>query len=259
MVRSTAQPNTAVGFGIDIGGSGIKGAPVDLHAGEFLDDRYRLPTPAESTPEAVGAILKDIVEHFDLPDGSVIGVTFPGIVIHDVVKSAANMDKGWVDTNLAEVVHQHTGRAAHIINDADAAGYAEMRFGAAKDVDGVVLVLTLGTGIGSALIHNGELVPNTELGHLIMDGDSAEVMASSGAKDRDGLSYEDWVSERLQRYLDHVEYLFSPQLIVLGGGVSKDHELFVPLLRAKARIVPAHLRNRAGIVGAAIMALETEQ
>lgn len=256
-MASTPPPDTSVGFGIDIGGSGIKGAPVDLSRGNFLDDRFRLPTPAESTPAAVGAILKEIVGHFDLPDGAIIGVTFPGIVRKDVILTAANMHSDWVGTDLAAVVKEHTGRVAHIINDADAAGYAEMRFGAAKDVDGVVLVLTLGTGIGSALIYNGELVPNTELGHLIMDGVSAEKLASSGVKDKEGWTYEEW-APRLQRYLSHIERLFSPDLIVLGGGVSKDHDKFVPLLDTYAPIVPARLRNKAGIVGAAVMALEAE-
>lgn len=246
-----------VGFGIDIGGSGIKGAPVDLTAGDFIAKRLRLRTPAESTPEAVGAILTQIVERFEPPAGVPVGVTFPGVVRHDVIGSTANIHPSWMGANLAEVVRATTGRAAHIINDADAAGYAEMRYGAAKGVPGVTLVLTLGTGIGSALIHNGTLVPNTELGHLIMDGDSAEKIASSGAKDKFGWSYEQWVVQ-LQRYLTHVELLFSPDLFVLGGGVSKDHEKFIPLLRTQAPIVPAHLRNKAGIIGAAIMAAEAE-
>jgi len=246
-----------IGFGIDIGGSGIKGAPVDLTAGEFLARRLRLPTPEESTPGAVGAILGQIVANFDVPADVPLGVTFPGVVRHHVIATAANMHPDWVGTNLAEVVREHTGRAAHIINDADAAGYAEMRYGAAKDAPGVVLVLTLGTGIGSALIHQGTLVPNTELGHLIMDGDSAEKIAASGVKDKMGWTYEEWAVQ-LQRYLEHVELLFSPDLIVLGGGVSRDHDLFIPLLRTRAPIVPAHLRNKAGIIGAAIMAAEAE-
>lgn len=246
-----------IGFGIDIGGSGIKGAPVDLTAGKFSAPRVRLPTPAESTPPAVGAILARIVADFDLPEDVPLGVTFPGVVRHHVIATAANMHPDWVGTDLAAVVREHTGRAAHIINDADAAGYAEMRYGAARDVPGVVLVLTLGTGIGSALVHNGALVPNTELGHLIMDGDSAEKIASSGVKDKMGWTYEEW-AVRLQRYLEHVELLFSPDLIVLGGGVSREHQKFIPLLRTRAPIVPAALRNKAGIIGAAIMAAEAE-
>ncbi len=248
-----------VGFGIDIGGSGIKGAPVDLEAGEFLDKRFRLPTPQESTPDAVGKILAQIVEHFDIGEDVPVGVTFPGIVRNDVIHTSANMHADWVGTNLGDVVREHTGHVGHILNDADAAGYAEMRYGAAKDVPGVVLVLTLGTGIGSALINNGELVPNTELGHLVLSGESqsAEVRASSGAKDKEGLSYSEW-AKRLQRYFSHVELLFSPELIVIGGGVSKDYEEFVPLLETNAQIVPAHLRNKAGIIGAAIMSAETE-
>lgn len=256
MTPSSATDRT-IGFGIDIGGSGIKGAPVDLEAGKFAARRFRLPTPADSTPAAVGAILQQIVANFDLPGDVPLGVTFPGVVRHDVIATAANMHPDWVDTNLAHVVQEHTGRAAHIINDADAAGYAEARYGAARGIPGVVLVLTLGTGIGSALIHHGEVVPNTELGHLIMDGDSAEKIASSGVKDKMGWSYQQWAVQ-LQRYLSHVELLFSPDLIVLGGGVSRDHKEFIPLLSTRAPMVPAHLRNKAGIIGAAIMAAEFE-
>lgn len=244
-----------IGFGIDIGGSGIKGAPVHLGTGELLTKRFRLPTPAESSPEAVGAVLAEVVEHFELPSTAHIGVTFPGIVKNGVAHSAANVDKRWVDTDVAEVVQRWTEHTAYVANDADAAGYAEIAYGAAKGKKGTVLVLTLGTGIGSAMIHDGVLIPNFELGHLEIDGHDAESRAASSIKDEEGLSYPEW-AERLQRYFAHVEFLFSPDLFVVGGGVSKEHEKFLPLLDLKTPIVPAKLRNKAGIVGAAALAAD---
>ena len=242
-----------IGFGIDIGGSGIKGAPVHLSTGELLTKRFRVKTPAESSPEAVGAVLKEVVDHFELPSIAHIGVTFPGIIKNGVSYSAANVDKRWINTDVAEVTRRWTGHSAYVANDADAAGYAEIAYGAAKGHKGTVLVITLGTGIGSAMIHDGVLVPNFELGHLEIDGHDAETRAASSIKEREGLSYEEW-AVRLQRYFSHVEFLFSPDLFVVGGGVSKDHEKFLPLLDLKTPIVPAKLRNKAGIVGAAALA-----
>lgn len=242
-----------VGFGIDIGGSGIKGAPADIRAGELLAKRFRVPTPVVSTPAAVTACLGQVLEHFEVPPETAVGITFPGIIQHGVVLSSANLDKSWIGTDLADLVRRTTGHRATIVNDADAAGYAEVRYGAAQGQDGVVVVLTLGTGIGSAIINDGRLVPNTELGHLEIDGYDAETRAASSIKDKEGLSYEEW-AVRLQRYFEVVEFLFSPDLFVVGGGVSKDHEKFVPLLKTRAPIVPAALRNQAGIVGAAALA-----
>jgi len=244
-----------VGFGIDIGGSGIKGAPVHLRTGELLTKKFRLPTPAESSPDAVGAVLADVVAHFELPSIAHIGVTFPGIIKNGVSHSAANVDKRWIDTDVAAVTRRWTGHTAYVANDADAAGYAEVAYGAAKGKKGTVLVITLGTGIGSAMIHDGHLIPNFELGHLEIDGYDAETRAASSVKEEEGLSYEQW-AVRLQRYFSHVEFLFSPDLFVVGGGVSKDHEKFLPLLDLKTPIVPATLRNKAGIVGAAALAAE---
>lgn len=246
---------TQIGFGIDIGGSGIKGAPVHLGTGELLTKRFRCPTPEESSPEAVGAVLAEVVEHFELPGRAHIGVTFPGIVKNGVAHSAANVDKRWIDADVAEVTRRWTGHTAYVANDADAAGYAEIAYGAAKGKKGTVLVLTLGTGIGSAMIHDGVLIPNFELGHLELDGYDAETRAASSVKDEEGLSYPEW-AERLQRYFAHVEFLFSPDLFVVGGGVSKEHEQFLPLLDLKTPIVPAKLRNKAGIVGAAALAAD---
>ncbi|GIG19827.1 polyphosphate glucokinase [Cellulomonas chitinilytica] len=245
----------ALAFGIDIGGSGIKGAPVDLSKGEFASDRKRIPTPSPSTPDAVSATVAEVVESFDLDKGVPIGVTFPAVILHGVAQSAANVDKSWIGTDVEKAVQKATGRKVLAVNDADAAGYAEVRYGAAKDVDGVVLVVTLGTGIGSALIVDGHLVPNTELGHLEIDGHDAESRAAESVRDREGLDWAGW-AERLQRYFTVVENLFWPDLIVVGGGVSKHHKEFLPLLDIRTRIIPAELRNAAGIVGAAALAAE---
>ena len=240
-------------FGIDIGGSGIKGAPVDLVKGEFADDRLRIPTPQPATPDAVAATVGEIVDSFDLDKKVPIGITFPAVMLHGVAQSAANVDDSWIGTDAQRLFSQATGRSVVAVNDADAAGFAEARYGAAKGVDGVVLVVTLGTGIGSALLVDGRLVPNTELGHLEIDGHDAETRASDAARDRDGLDFPQW-AQRLQRYFSVVENLFWPDLIVVGGGVSKHHEKFLPLLDLRTRIVPAELLNKAGIVGAAALA-----
>ena len=240
-------------FGIDIGGSGIKGAPVDLKKGAFADDRLRIPTPQPATPDAVARTVGEIVDSFDLGKHVPIGVTFPAVMLHGVAQSAANVDDSWIGTDAQTLFAQATGRHVVAVNDADAAGFAEARYGAAKDVGGVVLVVTLGTGIGSALVVDGHLVPNTELGHLEVDGHDAESRASDAARDREGLDFEQW-AQRLQRYFTVVVNLFWPDLIVVGGGVSKHHEKFLPLLDLRTRIVPAELRNAAGIVGAAALA-----
>jgi len=240
-------------FGIDIGGSGIKGAPVDLVTGEFAADRKRIPTPSKSTPMAVAGVLADLVDVFDLPPEVPVGVAFPAPMDHGVVRFIANLDKSWKGVNMPELLHDATGRECTAVNDADAAGVGEQRYGAAQGVDGVVLVATLGTGIGSALLVDGILVPNTELGHLEIDGHDAESRAADSAREREDLSWEKW-AKRLQRYFETVEMLLSPDLIVIGGGVSKHHEKYLPLLDLRARVVPATLRNAAGIVGAAAMA-----
>lgn len=242
-----------LGFGVDIGGSGIKGAPVDLSTGQFLAKRYRIPTPQPSTPKEVAKTVKKLVKHFDLPEDVPVGIAFPAPIVRGVVTAIANLDQEWKGTNIAEVMSQKLGRPVSVLNDADAAGFAEALYGAAHGIEGTVIVLTLGTGIGSALVRNGHLVPNTELGHLIVDGVDAESRASSAAFERENLTYEEW-AERLQRYLDYLEFLFSPDLFIIGGGISKNHEEFIPLLRTRAQIVPAELLNSAGIVGAALRA-----
>jgi len=248
-----APHHPVAAFGIDIGGSGIKGAPVDLVNGVFSSDRVRIPTPQPSTPEAVAATVAELVDSFDLPHDLPVGVTFPAVIQHGVARSAANVDDSWIGTDVSAVVAGATGRRVLAVNDADAAGYAETLYGAARGVEGVVLVVTLGTGIGSCLVVDGVLVPNTELGHLQVDGHDAESRAADSAREREDLSWEQW-AERLQAYFRVVEDLFWPDLLVVGGGVSKKHAKFLPLLDLRTPIVPAGLLNAAGIVGAAALA-----
>jgi polyphosphate glucokinase len=236
-------------IGIDFGGSGIKAAPVDLATGEFTTDRRRLDTPKKSTPEAVAEVMAELVDAFD-EKNSPVGVTIPGVVRRGVVHSAANIDKSWIGTDADALLTKRLGRDVHVVNDADAAGVAELRYGAAMGRDGLVILTTLGTGIGSALLYDGVLVPNSELGHLEIDGHDAESRAASSVKDKEDLSYPDW-AKRLTVYYRTVEKLFSPDLFVVGGGVSKDADKFLHLIDIETEIVPAKLRNTAGIVGAA--------
>jgi polyphosphate glucokinase len=242
-------------FGIDFGGTGIKGAPVDLDLGDFAQERVRTPTPSPSTPAAVAEVLAELVAQFPASSAPV-GVTVPGVVQHGVVRSAANIDPSWIGTNADAAFTKATGRDVHVVNDADAAGLAEVRYGAARGQRGLVIVTTLGTGIGSAMIHDGVLVPNSELGHLEIDGHDAETRAANSARERDDLSWQEW-AERLTTYYGRVEALFSPELFVVGGGVSKHAEHFLPLVRVRTPLVPATLRNRAGVVGAALYAFES--
>ncbi|NLE97481.1 MAG: ROK family protein [Propionibacterium sp.] len=239
-------------LGIDIGGSGIKGAPVDLDTGTLLADRLRIPTPKPSTPENVAVVVGTIIEHFEPIIGDApVGITVPAPVVHGVVPFIANLDKSWTGLDADRFFTESLGRQVTLVNDGDAAGVAEVRFGAAKGNPGLVLMTTLGTGIGSAIIYRGVLVPNSELGHLELDGFDAETRAASSVKDREGLSYPDW-AVRLQRYYSHLEMLFSPDLFIVGGGVSRDWDEFGPLLTLRTPVVPAAMRNRAGIVGAAM-------
>ena len=249
--------NTRYALGIDIGGSGIKGAIVDLKKGEFAVDRLRIPTPRPATPEAVAAIVNQIADHFSAELGDApIGITVPAVVTHGITRSAANIDPSWVDAPAERIFEEALGRPITLVNDADAAGIAEVRWGAAKDHPGLVIVTTLGTGIGTAVIHKGVLIPNQELGHIEMNGADAEPQAAASVKDREELSYETWATERLQPYYERLEFLTWPDLIVVGGGVSKNAQKFLPLLKLKTPIVPAHLRNAAGIVGAAWLAVD---
>ena len=239
-------------FGIDFGGSGIKGAPVDLEAGDFAADRIRIKTPKPSTPQAVAEVFTELLHKFPDSTGSV-GVTVPAVVRHGSVSSAANIDKSWIGTDADALFTEATGRDVHVVNDADAAGLAEAEYGAAKGRQGLVMVITLGTGIGSAMIWDGQLVPNSEMGHLELDGAVAEVTTATSAREREGLTWEAW-SERLTKYFRHLERLFTPDLFVIGGGVSKSWEKFGHLIEVETEMVPAKLQNRAGIVGAALVA-----
>jgi polyphosphate glucokinase len=242
-------------FGIDFGGSGIKGAPVDLKTGEFAQERVRIDTPQPSTPDAVAEVVVELLAKFDESDGPV-GITVPGVVVKGVVHSAANIDKHWIGEDADRLITDKTGRDVRVVNDADAAGLAEVRYGAAKGRRGLVIVTTLGTGIGSALVYDGVLVPNSELGHLEIDGHDAEKRAASSVKEREDLSWEQW-AKRLTAYYSKLEQLFSPELFVVGGGISKKADHFLPLLDIETEIIPAQLRNAAGIVGAALYASES--
>ena len=247
---------TAQAFGIDIGGSGIKGAPVDLSEGRFACERLRIPTPEHSTPEAVADIVKQILDHYEVEDGTPVGASFPA-PIHDgqPLNFMANLDQSWVGVDVNQLFTELTGREVHVVNDADAAGLAEVQFGAAKGQKGLVIATTLGTGIGTVLIQDGVMVRNTELGHLILDGKGdAEKYAADSIRSREDLSWKKW-GKRLTRYYRYLEHLFSPDLFVIGGGVSKKHEKFFEYIDVDTPIVPAALLNDAGIIGAAAFAV----
>jgi len=236
-------------LGIDIGGSGVKGSVVDLARGELVGERIRLETPAISTPAAVAPLVTEIVH--TLKWTGPVGCTFPGIIHHGVVKTSANMDKSWMDVNGVRLFERYTGRPVKLINDADAAGIAEMSYGAGRNQPGVVIMLTFGTGIGSAIFLDGKLLPNTEFGHLPIRGKAAEHRAAARIRKEEKLSWEEW-AERVNEYLALMEFFFSPDLFIIGGGVSKKYDRFMHLLRTSALIVPAQLLNDAGIIGAAM-------
>lgn len=239
-------------LGIDIGGTGIKGAPVDTVKGRLTADRFKLLTPRPATPGAVAEVVRRVAEHHRTVSGPV-GITFPGVVVNGVVKTAANMHPAWIGFDADEHFTEHLQRPVHMLNDADAAGIAEIHFGAGLGVAGTVLLVTLGTGIGSALFVDGTLVPNTEFGHLEIDGQEAEKTASGRAQERDKLSWKDY-SKRLQKCLTRFHDLVWPQLVIVGGGVSKESGKFLPRVSLPCPIVPAGLLNNAGIVGAALAA-----
>lgn len=239
------------GFGIDVGGSGIKGCDVDLDAGTLIGQRLRISTPDPSTPEAIAQVAAQIVAAFRWQGH--LGVTLPCVVKHGMVHTAANVHPRWIGTDGADVLGTHIGQPVSVLNDADAAGLAEMRYGAGRDVRGVVVLLTFGTGIGSAVFSDGELVPNTEFGHLQLDGVDAEDLAAASVKDEQGLSWEEWTPQ-VSRFLLALENLIWPDLVIVGGGVSKQAHRWLPLLRNRTSVVAAQLRNDAGIVGAALAA-----
>jgi polyphosphate glucokinase len=240
-----------VRLGIDIGGTGIKGAPVEVDAGDLTADRFRIPTPKRKRPEEVVAVAKQIAEHF--PDiGGPVGVTFPGVVIRGIVHTAANMDRSWIGLDADSMFSRELGRPVMLMNDADAAGVAEMRFGSGRDRKGVVIMITLGTGIGCALFHDGVLLPNTELGHIEINGNDAERLASGSARDEEKLSWKDY-AKRLQVYLRRVDALLWPDLFIVGGGISKEGDKYLPHVKVRTPILTAELLNNAGIVGAAAL------
>ena len=244
---------TRIGFGIDVGGSGIKGARVDLDTGEFIGERIKILTPQPATPDAVAATCAEIVKIAEWPDA--VGITLPSVIKNKVVLSAANIDPSWVGVDSHELFAKHLpGTDVHVLNDADAAGVAEAHFGDPLAKSGAVMMLTFGTGIGSALLIDGVVFPNTELGHMIIDGQHAENIASSRIKDVEELSYKKW-AVRVDKVMHEYERLFNPTVFVVGGGISRKADKWVPLLTIETPVVPAQLRNRAGIVGAA-MAVE---
>jgi polyphosphate glucokinase len=247
-------PTATLAIGVDIGGTGIKGALVDIATGELVSERLKVPTPPGGEPADIVAEVAAMVDRFGDSARSVpIGVCFPAVVIDGHTMSAANVSKRWIGLPAEALFEQTLGRDILFVNDADAAGVAEARFGAARNQRGLVIMTTLGTGIGSALLYDGVLIPNSELGHLEVDGRDAESRASFAAKERGRLSWRSW-AKRLQRYYETVEMLFSPKLFVVGGGVSKEADQFLPLLTLRTPIVPAELRNNAGILGAAWLA-----
>ncbi len=241
-------------LGIDIGGTGIKGAVVDTEKGEFIGERHRIPTPQPAKPKPVAEVVAEIVKHFNY--SGPIGVTFPSVIQNGVALTAANVDDEFIGTNISELIQNETGLPTITLNDADAAGIAEVRFGAGKNHQGSVIVITLGTGIGSAMFRRGVLYPNSELGHIFLkNGIEPENYAASRIREEQDLSWKKW-GKRVNKVLQHIEFIFSPDLVIIGGGVSKKYEKYFPYIDIKADLVPAELRNDAGIIGAALAAEE---
>jgi polyphosphate glucokinase len=247
------SPSGTPKIGVDIGGTGIKGAPVDVGSGSLLSERVRLLTPHPATPDAVAGVVAELLVQIDT-DGPV-GLTIPAVVHQGTVETASNIDEAWIGIDAVALFAEATGRSVSVLNDADAAGIAEARFGAGKDVAGMIAVITLGTGIGSALFVDGTLVPNTELGHLPLHHGDAEDWAADSVRENEELSWKKY-AERLQKYLELVERILWPQLFIIGGGVSKKADKFLPHIVLRTPVVPAKLLNDAGIVGAALFAPE---
>lgn len=248
-----AGDEEAQSFGVDIGGSGIKAAAVNLRTGQLATARVRIPTPSPSAPGPVAAVVGQLTG--SAARSKSIGVTFPAVIKNGVALSAANVDKSWIGADIDKILGDATGHDVTVLNDADAAGLAEVRYGAAKGVNGVVMMLTFGTGIGSGLFVDGHLVPNTELGHLELDGHEAEKRAAAAVREDHDLSWGEW-TKRVQHYLSHLEMLFTPDLFVLGGGISKKADKWLPLLDLRTPTKAAHFHNDAGIIGAALAAAE---
>ena len=245
-------------YGIDIGGTGIKGALVDTKRGTLLSDRIRVETPEGGEPAAIATAVKGLLAKLGHGDRLPVGICFPAVVQHGFTRSAANVSNSWIDLDADALFTKSLGHHVHLLNDADAAGVAEMKFGAGKDQKGLTIMTTLGTGIGTALFYNGVLIPNAELGHLEIGGVDYEKVAAYSAMEKEGLSFEQWAA-RLQVYYSSLERFFTPDLIIVGGGISKQHQHFLPLLELKTKIVPAKTKNAAGIIGAAALARLTTQ
>lgn len=243
----------SLAVGIDIGGTGIKGAVVDSETGELQSERFKLETPRGGKPDDIADVVGEVYAELNQPGP--VGICLPSVVKNGVSKSAANISKEWIDYPAKDKFEQHLQTPVVVVNDADAAGLAEVRFGAGRNKPGVIIMTTLGTGIGSAMFIDGRLVPNTELGHIEIGGKDYEKVASYRAKEKYQLSYDRW-AKRLQRYYEELEKLFSPDLFIVGGGVSKNHDLFLHKIAIKTEIVPAEFRNNAGIIGAAEQAYE---
>ena len=236
-------------LGIDVGGSGIKGAPVDLDSGKLLAKRFRLATPIPAKPKAVVQTIEQVAEHFHWQGK--VGIGFPAAIKQGIVSTAANIDDSWIGVDIAKIIDDETGCAAQVINDADAAGLAEMEYGGGKGHQEVVIVITVGTGLGTALFNKSVLIPNTELGHITMNAMDAELYASDATRKKEDLSWKKW-AKRFNEYLAELEKLFWPDLIIIGGGASKKKEKFFPYITTKAKLIPAQLQNDAGIIGAAL-------
>ena len=254
-MATSETTSSAAAIGVDIGGTGIKGAPVDVAGGELSSERVRLLTPSPATPELVCHTVAEVVSQFE--GAGPIGITMPAVVRAGVVETAANIDPTWIGVDAAALFGDALGREVTVLNDADAAGLAEMKFGAGQGHAGSVVVVTLGTGIGSAVFADGVLLPNTELGHLPLNGRDAEEWAADSARDRDDLSWKHW-AQRLEEYFSLLESLLWPELIIVGGGVSKKAEKFLPRIDIRTPIVAAQLQNEAGIIGAALRATQSQ-
>jgi polyphosphate glucokinase len=235
-------------LGIDIGGSGIKGGIVNTETGEMLTARHRIPTPQPAKPKAVAKVVGELARHFHW--SGLIGCGFPAVVRHGVAHTASNIDKSWIGKNVEEIFAEETGCRTMVMNDADAAGMAVMRFGAGKGFQGVVLVVTVGTGLGTVLFTDGVLVPNLEMGHIMLKGMDAEKFASDSARQREGISWEEW-GKRFNKYLKRIEALLWPDLVIIGGGASKKFDLYSHLINVEAKVMPSQMLNHAGIIGAA--------
>ncbi|HEX2381703.1 MAG TPA: ROK family protein [Acidimicrobiales bacterium] len=240
-------------MGVDIGGTGIKGAPVDVEAGELAGERFRVLTPRPATPKSVSGVVAEVVEHFDW--NGPVGAAFPAVVKNGVTMTAANVNRRWVGTDAEKVLTERLGMPTIVLNDADAAGLAEVRFGAGRDRKGTVVLITLGTGIGCGMFHDGELIPNTELGHIEIDGKDAETLAADSVRERKGLSWKQYAG-RVEKYIRRLDALIWPDLVILGGGASKNADKLLPHLDVRPEVVAATLLNEAGIVGAAVAAAE---